>query len=321
MRKFVWFVIVAILLASCGVETHKTSEMTNSMHGIETKQANTVIKNGVVFLESDIDAIPFFRDGKVELINDTHYLITVNGGGVHGPDSYEYYFLDIEGSFIHFRHPDINSHDTFSGIKHIGNRFFFDFTSDGVMEVDLDKGTSVLANSSAIPSKAVAVTAYNLEFLKDNDRHNLPRVDEAEIVKRTGLKSTPLSTDNGSGTEKSITAIGIVYDNFILVERTNYEGWSDGQRQWCDYLGIFDKSSWKKYWEIKDSFESFFVVGSLVAIEGKGFFNPISGSQVSMYANIKQIATCDGKLFMFAEKDGKPKFVVLNLDRIDELKN
>lgn len=126
----------------------------------------------------------------------------------------------------------------------------------------------------------------------------------------------------GDGWMSFSEVYAIINGNNIIVARDNNSSGSDPPvSYWFDLIAVFEKDSWRKIWEISTKVDNFMVLGSIIFIRNEGFRDLTTGKPVSDFKKVREIGCLDDLFFMFAQKDGKPKIVVLNIKKIEDLKN
>lgn len=296
-----------------------------------SKVTKLELGNDVVLYEADRSENNF-KEKKLSMIKTGIYLITTNSGGVHGSHSFYYYICNLKGKTCTVKSPGERGNAEYSKLQNLKDRYYFTFNYKEFMggenykeftkafEADVSTGITKEIKLNEIPSGAMDVQPIeeeNREFLQNA----FPKGDfyEDEIAKKTGIVAHP-SKDDGYGCGSDSDVSGVIAGDYIIVTRFNCFSGPDTTSCSYDLFAVFEKKTWKKIWETGGC-ESYRVIGSLVFVESGDILNIATGKKATPYSNIKLIGQINDMLFMFAKKDDKPKTVVLNLKKSDELKN
>lgn len=322
-------VIASILIVSCDGETLKTKVTKNNAIDIPThipKETNA----GSVLFESYIG----INGGTCNLtkLNDGVYLITSYDQApyqIYGNS----YLCDFE-KVCKIPTAEGSERFGFSKLMNTGSKYYFMFKvfennkseeyTEKYVEADLETGLVTSVKKLEIPRDALAIEPIPV---KDNlhtkpDEKSMPALTEDEIASRTGITPKIVQDQGGEikqGLESSVSAIES--GDFVIVLRKNITIHDDGQSVDFDIVNAYRRDTWQKLWELDKGCRDFGVFGSLLFIDGGGIIDITSGKSVGGYDRISIVGVDGNKLFMFAQKGGKPKLVVLNIDKIDELKN
>lgn len=258
------------------------------------------------------------------------YLITTNSGGVHGPDSFYYYICNLKGKTCTIKSPGERGNAECSKLQNLEEKYYFTFNYQEFMggenykeitqafEADVSTGITKEIKLNEIPSNAMDVQPKDNDDYNSNNTSNANTtyVQEDEIAKRTGIVAHPSKDLGGGGFYSRVT--GIISGNYVVVSRSNEIAGSDTNDCSYDLFAVFEKNTWKKLWE-RNNLHFFELIGPYVFMGG--ILDIATGKEVTPYFSALPIGQINDMLFMFAERDKRPKIVVLNMKKIDELKN
>lgn len=299
-----------------------------------SKVTQLELGNDVVLYEADCSESNF-KEKKLSMIKTGIYLITTNSGGVHGPHSFYYYVFNLKGKTCTVKSPGERGNTEYSKLQNLKEKYYFTFNYEEFMggdnykeftkafEADVSTGITKEIKLNEIPGNALDVQpAYmgdDQNYQTSTSEPKIVEVKEDEIAKKTGITAQP-GVKYFEGGSSTSNVYGWISGDYIIVTRYNCSTGSDLTNCSYDLFAVFEKKTWKKIWETGGC-ESYRVIGSLIFVEHGNILNIATGKNATPYSNIKLIDQMNDMLFMFASRDNKPKIVVLNLKKIDELKN
>jgi len=329
MRHLIWIIALMMFMTACGSESYKTEKMktekivTNSFTKIKS------LENAALVLESEIEKIPFFKAQNIIKLKENEYLIAVNSGGVHGPQDFNYIICSPNYQTCIVSSPDDRAVTKCLRLESFQQKYYFTFGYESFegsqdskkwyIEADMTTGKTKQIKKIAIPAQANQIDLHYSDLCKSDKKSDRMTITEDEIANKTGIKKHPSQQGEGWSSDSMVYAISS--GEKIIVARKNSSGDSDINSSSYDLIAVFEKDSWRKIWEISTQVDDFMVLGSMMFLQNEGFRDLTTGKPVSDFKKVRDIGCLDGLFFMFAEKDGKPKLFVLNIDKIDELKN
>ena len=331
MRKLLLIMVVLsfILPASCSKETRIKKDL-KPINESTTNPKTDVFKNEAVICEVNAERVAFNRFNTASILKPDVFLITSYQGGVHGEMDISYVIFDQFGRISTFKSPSKDGRSGYSKLQNLNDKYYFTFNYQEFMggenykeitqafEADVSIGITKEIKLNEIPSNAMDVQPKDNDDYNSNNTSNANTtyVQEDEIAKRTGIVAHPSKDLGGGGFYSRVT--GIISGNYVVVSRSNEIAGSDTNDCSYDLFAVFEKNTWKKLWE-RNNLHFFELIGPYVFMGG--ILDIATGKEVTPYTGASIIGKINDMLFMFAERDKKPKIVVLNMKKLDELKN
>lgn len=332
MRKLLLIMVVLsfILPASCGKET-RIKKVVKPINERTINSKTDVFKNEAVICEVNAEKVAVTISNTVSILKPGAYLVTSYQGGVHGWLDISYILFDQSGGLCTFNSPDKDGRTGYSKIQNFNEKYYFTFNYKEFMggenykeftkafEADVSTGMTKEINLNEIPGNALVIQPL------EDDGNNYDTgtswskttyVQEDEIAKKTGIVAHPSKDYEGGGFYSQVT--GIISGNYVVVSRSNEIASSDTNKRSYDLFAVFEKKTWKKIWERKNVY-FYSLIGPFVFMGG--ILDIATGKEVTPYSGALPIGKINDMLFMFASRDNKPKIVVLNLKKIDQLKS